>query len=287
MQHNENRSHPWWRHQMETLSALLAICAGNSPVPTQRPVTRSFDVFLICVRIIGWVNNSDAGELRRYRAHYDVIVMHTHSKPTEVGNCIHPPPMAHLDTAIFAITSGTEVCRYDILSFYQWRQNWHPGDSQLKVIECFTGDGDYHTELHSLDTLRPRQYGRHSTDDIFNWIFLKENVWFLLKFHWGLGFTKQYSGIGSDNGLAPTIVAVTCFISSIKSCPVLCFTIMSSIDSVLLLKVLFRQAWRPTYVRMNWALSFVHIIARWRLFHGKSLPEPMLTYCQWIIKPWW
>ena len=39
----------WWRHQMETFSALLAICAENSPVPgefpAQRPVTRSFDVF--------------------------------------------------------------------------------------------------------------------------------------------------------------------------------------------------------------------------------------------------
>ena len=39
----------WWRHQMEAFSALLAICVGNSPVsgefPTQRPVTRSFDVF--------------------------------------------------------------------------------------------------------------------------------------------------------------------------------------------------------------------------------------------------
>ena len=39
----------WWRHQMETFSALLAICAGNSPVPgvfpAQRPVTRSVDVF--------------------------------------------------------------------------------------------------------------------------------------------------------------------------------------------------------------------------------------------------
>ena len=39
----------WWRHQMETFSVLLAICAGNSPVtgefPAQRPVTRSFDVF--------------------------------------------------------------------------------------------------------------------------------------------------------------------------------------------------------------------------------------------------
>ena len=39
----------WWRHQMETVSALLAFCAGNSPVtgefPAQGPVTRSFDVF--------------------------------------------------------------------------------------------------------------------------------------------------------------------------------------------------------------------------------------------------
>ena len=39
----------WWHHQMETFSALLALCAGNSPVtgefPSQRPVTRSFGVF--------------------------------------------------------------------------------------------------------------------------------------------------------------------------------------------------------------------------------------------------
>ena len=39
----------WWRHQMETFSALLALCAGNSPAtgefPTQRPVTRSCLVF--------------------------------------------------------------------------------------------------------------------------------------------------------------------------------------------------------------------------------------------------
>ena len=39
----------WWRHQMETFSALLALCAreftGPGEFPTQRPVTRSFDVF--------------------------------------------------------------------------------------------------------------------------------------------------------------------------------------------------------------------------------------------------
>ena len=42
--------HPFtWCHQMETFSALLVLCVGNSPVtgefPAQRPVMRSFDVF--------------------------------------------------------------------------------------------------------------------------------------------------------------------------------------------------------------------------------------------------
>ena len=39
----------WWRHQIQTFSALLALCEGNPPVtsgfPSQRPMTRSFDVF--------------------------------------------------------------------------------------------------------------------------------------------------------------------------------------------------------------------------------------------------
>ena len=60
---------------MET--ALLAICAGNSPAPGEFPMTRSFDVSLICVWINGWVNNGEAGDLRRSRAHYDVTVMNT------------------------------------------------------------------------------------------------------------------------------------------------------------------------------------------------------------------
>ena len=39
----------WWRHQMETFSALLAFYERNSPAiggfPSQRPVKRSFNVF--------------------------------------------------------------------------------------------------------------------------------------------------------------------------------------------------------------------------------------------------
>ena len=41
----------WWRHQIGTFSALLVLCAGNSPVtgkfPAQRPVTWSFGVFFV------------------------------------------------------------------------------------------------------------------------------------------------------------------------------------------------------------------------------------------------
>ena len=64
---------------METFSALLAICAGNSPVtgefPAQRPVTRSLMFSLIFARINGWANNHEASDLRRHLAHYNVIVM--------------------------------------------------------------------------------------------------------------------------------------------------------------------------------------------------------------------
>ena len=70
---------------METFPALQALCAGNSPVsgefPAQRPVTRSFDVFFdlhLIKRLSKHSQNTrKAGDLRLYRAHYDVIVMIT------------------------------------------------------------------------------------------------------------------------------------------------------------------------------------------------------------------
>ena len=65
----------WWRHQMETFSALLASCVGNSLVtdefPTQRPVTGGLMFCLICAWINVWVNNGEAGDWRQH----DVTVM--------------------------------------------------------------------------------------------------------------------------------------------------------------------------------------------------------------------
>ena len=79
------RDMAWWRHQMETFSALLAICAGNSPVPgefpTQRPVTRSFDVYFdqrpnkrLSKQSWGWWFTTQSCPLWRHRNGFDVLV---------------------------------------------------------------------------------------------------------------------------------------------------------------------------------------------------------------------
>ena len=63
---------------METFSALLAICAGNSPVPgefpTQRPVTRSFHVYFdlspnkrLSKQLWGWWFETQSRPLWRHR----------------------------------------------------------------------------------------------------------------------------------------------------------------------------------------------------------------------------
>ena len=62
---------------METFSALLAICAGNSPVsgefPAQRPVTRRFDIFFdlhlnkrLSKQSWGWWFETQSRPLRRH-----------------------------------------------------------------------------------------------------------------------------------------------------------------------------------------------------------------------------
>ena len=77
----------WWRHQMETFSALLAICAAihqdrwiPPPPPPPPPPPKgqwhgALMFSLIWAWINGWVNYCEAGDLRCNRVHYDVTVM--------------------------------------------------------------------------------------------------------------------------------------------------------------------------------------------------------------------
>ena len=81
---------PWWRHQMETFSALLAFCAENSPVPgdpAQRPVTRSFDVFFdlhkrLSKQSWGWWFETLSRSLWR---HCNAEISYSHPIPTWVA----------------------------------------------------------------------------------------------------------------------------------------------------------------------------------------------------------
>ena len=111
----------WWRHQMETFSALLAICAGNSPVnsPHKGQWRGALMFTLICARINGWVNNREAGDLRRYRPHYDVIVMKIslHAVDKHVPSSTHMSPW---HPHILAACSNKPLSRWHNVTGY-WR----------------------------------------------------------------------------------------------------------------------------------------------------------------------
>ena len=76
---NNDASKYMRRHQMKTFSALLAICAGNSPVtdefPAQRPVTRRFDIFFDMCQNKRLSKQRWGWWFETHRAHYDTTVM--------------------------------------------------------------------------------------------------------------------------------------------------------------------------------------------------------------------
>ena len=88
---------------MDTFPALLAFCEGNPSVtdgfPSERPVTRSLDIFFD-MRLNKWfANNRQAGDSRRHYALYDANVMtgpiFTNMGPQIVMYCIFGHIMVH------------------------------------------------------------------------------------------------------------------------------------------------------------------------------------------------
>ena len=69
----------WWRHQIETFSASLALCSWNSPATGEFPHKgqwRGALMFsLMGAWTNGWVSNREAGDLRCHHVHYYVTVM--------------------------------------------------------------------------------------------------------------------------------------------------------------------------------------------------------------------
>ena len=69
----------WWRNKMEYFPRYWPFVSGIHRSPVNSPHKgqwRGALVFsVICASIKGWVHNREAGDLRRHRAHYDIIVM--------------------------------------------------------------------------------------------------------------------------------------------------------------------------------------------------------------------
>ena len=123
---------------METFSALLALCAGNSPVtgefPAQRPVTRSFDVFFdlrfnkrLSKQSWGWWFETPSRSLWR----------HCNAKE-------HDTPAPHADCSIVYkwAVEGTYVYLYMMVqsAWDTWVSCSYDNDSQVWTLcVCRTG----------------------------------------------------------------------------------------------------------------------------------------------------
>ena len=111
---------PWWRHQMETFSAWMVLCAGNSPVPgefpAQRPVARSFNVFFdLCLnkrlskQSWGWWFDALSHPLWRHRNAYGICVLRLPELPG--GNVLNENALWHEQWWLLK-------CDIDVLNIY-------------------------------------------------------------------------------------------------------------------------------------------------------------------------
>ena len=64
-----------WKHFPRYWTFVRGIHRGPVNSPHKGQWRGAMMYSLICVWISGWVNNREAGDLRHYRAHYDVSIM--------------------------------------------------------------------------------------------------------------------------------------------------------------------------------------------------------------------
>ena len=79
----------WWRHQMETFSALLALCeefTGHRWISHTKASDAELWCLLFCIWTNNWANKGNTGDLRCHRAHYDFTVMFCRLFHVDSGN---------------------------------------------------------------------------------------------------------------------------------------------------------------------------------------------------------
>ena len=150
---------------------------------------------LICAWIKGWVNNREAGDLRRSHAHYDVTVMkaskHIETRTFCILQITYPNDYhqvcfwrSNQQEVKIGLGNGLVQNRQDITLINDDLIHWCIHVSPTLSVCFIPSDGhkvDFVTHKIAINTLRPRQNGRHFTDDMFKCIFLNENVWIMIE----------------------------------------------------------------------------------------------------------
>ena len=207
----------WWRQQMETFSALLAICAGNSPVPgefpTQRPVTRSFDVNFdlrpnkrLSKQSWCWWFETPSRPLWRHRnGTLDILIailqMKTGDDQTEKKSSTNVDLSSNVFCGIH-LTANSQVVFTNLIrnmcskiTFSKLRPHL-TGTNELMNIS----EGETEIQVHhhtSFQTLWTEQNGRRLADDILKCISMNENYYSLT--HISLYFVSEVHSL--CNGL--------------------------------------------------------------------------------------
>ena len=97
---------------------------GEFNGPRWIPRTKASDAelwFFFCVWINGWVNNREAGDLRRYRAHYDVTVM-KQSNWSTANPCTYFPGYIVRNSTVYC---SPNTKHYIYISVYMYICNIH------------------------------------------------------------------------------------------------------------------------------------------------------------------
>ena len=168
---------------METFSALLALCAGNSPVPVNslhKGQWRGALMFpLICARINDWANNREAGDLRRHRGHYDVSVMwnpclyslkrRRFYTPPLLTNCQRGSGLCHVFLFAMYIRITNDVLTPSGVYMHQWI-----GAALIQIIAC---------RLFHAKPLSKPMLGYYQLDpgNKFRWNFYQNTKFFILE----------------------------------------------------------------------------------------------------------
>ena len=134
----------WWRHQMEILSALLALCEGNPFVTGGFPSQWASDAELWCFL---WstpekrAHNPEAGDSRRHHAHYDVTAMNSHISAVHWDMLPYPLKTKNLyfnkhDRLYWShlcLDNTFNVTFYVVLLFPWWQGHLSNGEKFLRV----------------------------------------------------------------------------------------------------------------------------------------------------------